>query len=240
MYKYCLNSLVTITLLLSPAVVMADYITINSSGGSYDMYAGTFDGILSGNDNQFAMSDLDTLAAILNGDGIDTIGTLSFVLANTDSGLSLIGLFDGVQNNDPFNSNPSQYLALSSTTTMDTDWFATGDVGSEAAWYDMGNGTQVVAAQMAWDHEITSAGFAWGDVSTAPSGTVNLYEIDLTEFAPEPIQFITFQDDQWTVVGQAAFSALGQYAFSYQYIPAPSVIALLSIAAINGRRKRRI
>ena len=100
MYKYCLNSLVTITLLLSPAVVMADYITINSSGGSYDMYAGTLDGILSGNDNQFAMSDLDTLAAILNGDGIDTIGTLSFVLANTDSGLSLIGLFDGVQNND--------------------------------------------------------------------------------------------------------------------------------------------
>ena len=240
MYKFCLNSIVTITLLLSPAMLMADYITINGSGGSYDMYAGTLDGFLSGNDNQFAMSDLDTLAAILNGDGIDTIGTLSFVLANTDSGLSLIGLFDGVQNNDPFNSNPSQYLALSSTTTMDTDWFATGDVGSEAAWYDMGNGTQVVAAQMAWDHEITSAGFAWGDVSTAPSGTVNLYDIDLTEFAPEPIQFITFQDDHWTVVGQAAFSALGQYAFSYQYIPAPSVIALLSIAAINGRRKRRI
>ena len=240
MYKYCLHYLATITLLLSPAMVMADYITINGSGGSYDMYAGTLDGILTGNDNEFALSDLDTLAAILNDDGIDTIGTLSFVVANTDAGLSLIGLFDGVQLNDPFNSDPSQYLALSSTTTMETDWFATGDVGSEAAWYDMGNGTQVVAAQMAWDHEITSAGFAWGDISTAPSGTVNLYDIDLTEFAPEPIQFITFQDDQWTVVGQAAFSALGQYAFSYQYIPAPSVIVLLSIASIHGRRRRRI
>jgi hypothetical protein len=240
MYKYCRNSLVAITLLITPVIVIADYITINGPDGSYDMYAGYLDGILSGTNNQFAMSDLDTLAAILNNDGINTIGTLSFVLADTDAGLSLIGLFDGVVFNDPLNSNPNQFLALSSTTTMDTDWFATGDVGSEVAWYDMGNGTQVVAAQLAWDQEMTSAGFAWGDVSTAQSGTMNLYDIDLTEFAPEPIQFITYQDNQWTVVGQAAFSILGQYAFSYQYIPAPSVIALLSIAGISGRRKRRI
>jgi len=240
MKKYFLSSLAATTLLFSPSILVADYITINGSDGSYDMYAGNLAGILSGTDNQFALSDLDTLAAILNSDGVDTIGTLSFVLAETDAGLSLIGLFDGVLINDPFNSNPNQFLALSSTTTMETDWFATGDLGSEAAWYDIGNGTQVVAAQLAWDHEMTSAGFAWGDVSTAPSGTMNLYDIDLTEFAPEPIQFITFQDDHWAVVGQASFSGLGQYAFTYQYIPAPSVIALLSIAALNGRRRRRI
>ena len=226
--------------MLTASVASADYISINGSGNSFDMYAGSLNGMLSGEDHEFAMSELDMLAAILNEDGIETLGTLSFVLANTDAGLSLIGLFDGVQVNDPLNSDPSQSLALSSTTSMNTDWFSTGDEGSETAWYDMNNGTQVVAAQYAWEHEVTSAGFAWGDVSTAPAGTVNLYNIDLTEFAPEPIQFITFQDDQWTVVGQAAFSVLGQYAFSYQYIPTPGVIALLSIAAINGCRKRRI
>lgn len=240
MHQFYRKSLAVITLLSTTALVSADYVTITGSDGSYDLYAGDLSGLLSGNNNQFSMSDLEILAAILNDDGIETLGTLSFFVGNTDSGLSLIGLFDGVPIYDPSNSNVDHLLALSSTTTMETDWFATGDVGSEAAWYDMGNGTQVVAALLTWDHELTSAGFAWGDVSSAQSGTVNLYEMDLTEFSPEPIQFITYQDDQWTVVGQAAFSVLGQYAFSYQYIPAPSVIALLSIAALARRRKRRV
>ena len=240
MYQFYSSSIAVITLLLTTTLVKADYVTINGSDGSYDLYAGDLSGLLSGTDNQFSLSDLDTLAAILNDDGVKTVGTLSFFLGNTESGLSLIGLFDGVPENDPLNSDVDHLLALSSTTTLDTDWFATGDVGSQAAWYNMGNGTQVVAAELAWDHELTSAAFAWGNVSTAQSGTVNLYNIDLTEFAPEPIQFITYQDNQWTVVGQAAFSVLGQYAFSFQYVPAPGVITLLSIAALNGRRRRRI
>ena len=239
MNQFCRKSLAVITLLFTAALVKAEYVTINGPDGSYDLYAGDLSGLLSGTDNQFSLSDLDTLAAILNDDGVDTVGTLSFFLGNTESGLSLVGLFDGIPENNPLNSDVDHLLALSSTTTLGTDWFATGDEGSEAAWYNVGNGTQLVAAEFMWDHEVTSAGFAWGDVSSAQSGTVNLYDIDLTEFAPEPIQFITYQDDQWTVVGQAAFSVLGQYAFSYQYVPAPGVIALLSIAAMSGRRRRR-
>jgi len=33
---------------------------------------------------------------------------------------------------------------------------------------------------------------------------------------------------------------LGQYAFSYQMIPAPGAIALLTLAGLSSRRRRRV
>ena len=232
-----LLTLVTSLCITSSAI--SEYISLSGSSGSYDLYAGNFAGILGGNNNQFSMSDLDILAATLNGDGIDTQGKLSFIVASTDAGLSFIGLFDGVATNNPIGSIPDQFLGLSTTTNMGTDWFATGDTGSESWWYDMGNGTQMVNSMLGWDHGQTSAGFAWGDVQEAEAGTMNLYDIDLTQFAPEPIQFITFQDNQWSVAGTADFSVLGQYAFSYQLVPAPGAIALLVLAGLSGQRRRR-
>ncbi|MDP7006256.1 MAG: hypothetical protein QF718_08620 [Phycisphaerales bacterium] len=228
-----------ITALFISCGAFSEYISISGSDGSYDIHAGNLAGILGGTNNQFSLSDLDILAATLNDDGIDTEGKLSFLVASTDAGLSFIGLFDGIANNNPWGSVPDQFLGLSTTTSIGTDWFATGDTGSESWWYDMGNGTQMVNSMLGWDHGQTSAGFAWGDVQQAQAGTMNLYDIDLTQFAPEPIQFITFQDDHWGVAGTADFSVLGQYAFSYQFIPAPGAIALLTIAGLSGRCRRR-
>ena len=231
--------LMTLTTLLLAAVSHADYVNINSVDGSYELNAGDFDGILGSSNNQFSMSDLDILAATLNNDGIETMGQLSFLLASTDAGLSFIGLFDGIPINNPNGSMVDQFLGLSSTTSTNTDWFATGDEGSETYWYDMGNGTQLLNANLGWDHGQTSAAFAWGDVQSAQSGTVNLYDIDLTAFANEPIQFLTYQGDQWDVAGTAEFSVLGQYAFSYQFVPTPGALAVLTLAGLFGRRRRR-
>ena len=231
--------LMTLTTLLLAAVSHADYVNINSVDGSYELNAGDFGGILGSSNNQFSMSDLDILAATLNNDGIETMGQLSFLLASTDAGLSFIGLFDGIPINDPNGSMVDQFLGLSSTTSTNTDWFATGDEGSETYWYDMGNGTQLLNANLGWDHGQTSAAFAWGDVQSAQSGTVNLYDIDLTAFANEPIQFLTYQGDQWDVAGTAEFSVLGQYAFSYQFVPTPGALAVLTLAGLFGRRRRR-
>ncbi len=228
-----------IALLISTWIAKAEYVTINSTDGSFNMTAGEFDGILTSSDHQFSMSDLDILAATLNNDGIETMGQLSFILASTDAGLSFIGLFDGIPINDPNGSLVDHFLGVSSTTTNDTDWFATGDTGSQTDWYDMGNGTQLVNSYLGWDHGQTSAAFAWGDVESAPTGTVSLYDIDLTEFAGDSIQFLTYQDEEWDIAGTAAFSVLGQFAFSYQFVPAPSAIALLTVASLFSHRRRR-
>jgi len=229
----------TLTTLLFVAVSHADYVSINGVDGSYELNAGDFSGILGGTDNQFSMSDLDILAATLNNDGIETMGQLSFLMASTDAGISFIGLFDGIPFNDPNGSIVDQFLGISSTTSTNTDWFATGDEGSETYWYDIGNGTQLLSASLGWDHGQTSAGFAWGDIQAAQSGTVNLYDIDLTAFANEPIQFLTYQGNQWDVAGTADFSVLGQYAFSYQFVPTPGALAVLTLAGLFGRRRRR-
>jgi hypothetical protein len=224
--------------LMSTSLATAEYVTIHNAEGNFDMYAGNFNGTLGEDNHEFTMSDLDILAATLNGDGIETMGKLSFILASTDAGLSFIGLFDGVETNNPNGSTVDHYLGVSSTTSNGTDWFASGDTGSSTDWYDMGNGTQLVNAYLGWAHGQSSAAFAWGNIETAPSGTVNLYEIDLTEFAGEQIQFLTYQGDQWDVVSNGTFSTVGQYVFSYQFVPAPGALALLTVAVLVGRRRR--
>lgn len=232
--------LVSLLLLFSaPALLQADYVTINGADGNFDMFAADLDGILSNSDHQFSLTDQEVLAATLNNDGIETAGKLSFVLASTDAGLSFMGLFDGIPFADPYGEVSNHYLGVSTTTSTDTDWYASGDSGSDIGWNDMGNGSQVLNALLGWNHESTSAGFAWGDIQSAPTGTVNLYDVALTEFANDSIQFVTYQDDQWTVAGSGDFSVLGQYTFSYQLVPAPGALALLAIAGLTGHRRRR-
>jgi len=230
----------TLSLLLGATTSLhADYLTISGADGSFDMYAGDFSGILTNPEHQFALSDQELLAATLNNDGVETAGKLSFILASTDAGLSFIGLFDGIPFADPYGQVSNQFLGISATTTTDTDWFASGDTGSDISWNDLGNGNQVVNALLGWDHESTSAGFAWADVEESTSGTVSLYDVALTEFGNDAIQFVTYQDDHWTQAGSADFSVLGQYAFSYQLVPAPGAVALLAMAGLVGPRWRR-
>ena len=240
MHRSIIAILSTTALLGMQTNAHSEYITVSGADGTYDLHAGEFSGLLGSTDNQFSMSELDLLAATLHGNGIDTIGHLTFFLANTDAGVSLIGLFDGVAVNDPNGSISNHFLGVSATTSSDTDWFATGDTGSQTEWYDLGNGTQLVNAYLGWDHEQTSAGFAWGDVQSAQAGTVTLYDIDLTEFAGEPIQFVTYEDSHWDVAGTANFSLMSQYAFSYQFVPAPGAVALLALAGLTGTRRHRI
>lgn len=221
------------------ATLKAEYLTISGADGTFDMQAGNFEGILNNPEHQFALSDQELLAATLNNDGVETAGKLSFILASTDAGLSFIGLFDGIPFADPYGQVSDQYLGVSATTTTGTDWFASGDSGSDISWNDLGNGSQVVNALLAWDHESTSAGFAWGDIEEATSGTVSLYDVSLTAFGNDAIQFVTYQDDHWTQAGSADFSVLGQYSFAYQLVPAPGAIALLTMAGLIGPRRRR-
>ena len=217
---------------------MADYIEVSSGGDSFLLEAGAMD-ILHGDDNQFSMDELDVLAATLQNDGIETAGRLSFLLTETNAGLSFVGLFDGVPFNDPTGSASDHFLGLSSTTSTGSDWYATGDEGTQTDWYDLGNQTQLINSLFAWDHGQTSAAFAWADVETSPSATVNLYDVDLTEFGEEPVQFVTYANDAWQVVGTGAFSIMGQYAFSYQFVPAPGALALIALAGLTTRKRRR-
>ena len=229
-----------LTVLLLGNTALGDYVSISGSGDSFELGSGELN-ILSSDSNEFSMSDLDILAATLQGDGIDTVGKLSFMLASTDAGLSFIGLFDGVPLNNPNGAISDHFLGLSTTTSVGTGWYASAQDGTQTDWYDLGNNTQMVNSMLAWDHGQTSAGFAWGDAEQASAGTFNLYDLDLTQFGAEPIQFVTYQDDHWEVAGTAGFSVLGQYAFSYQFVPAPGALALLACAGlISGRFRRRI
>ena len=230
---------VFVALLATATVAKGDYLAIDSVNGSFALSGGYIDGILESGDHIFTMTDLDILAMTLQNDGIDTEGRLSFLLASTDAGLSFVGLFDGIDGNDPVDSETDHYLGVSATTGVNSDWFASGDTGSQISWNDMGNDTQLVTALLGWDHGQTSAAFAWSDVPEAPSGTMSLYDVDLTTYSPSSIQFISYEKDHWSVAGRASFSVLGQYVFSHQFVPAPGAVALLAIAGLVGKRRRR-
>ena len=114
MPQICL--ILSVLLLLGDAA-FGDYVSISGSGDSFELGSGDLN-ILAGDSNEFSISDLDILAATLQGDGIHTVGRLSFMLASTDAGLSFIGLFDGVPINNPNGAMPDHFLGLSTTTSV--------------------------------------------------------------------------------------------------------------------------
>ena len=216
----------------------AGYVNIEGGGSSYELQAGAVPGILSSDSHVFSANDAEVLTATLEDDGIDTEGRLSFLLATTDAGLTIVGLFDGIQSGNP-SGNIDSILGFSSTTGQGTDWFAGGDKGSQVDWYDLGNGNQLVTALLQWEHGQSAAGVAWGDIESATTGTVNMYDLGLGELGGEPIQFVTHQAGSWEVAGTAAFSVVGQYAFAYQFVPSPGALGLLAVAGMFTRRRRR-
>lgn len=222
--------------MLATPIAGAGYITVSTSDGVIQLDAGELFGLLNGSGQTFSASDLGFLAATLNNDGINTEGKISFILTRTDAGLSFIGLFNDLS--ELTGGVEDFYFGLSSTTGIATDWFASNNINDDFDWYDLGNGLQMVNGLFT-SGSGNLAGFAWGDVAAAPSATFNLFALDLTEYDSMPIQFITFDNDQWSVVLESEFSILGEYAFSYQYIPAPGTLALIILAGVTNRRRRR-
>lgn len=218
----------------------ADMVVIDGIGGGTTLESGAIQDVLGGSNHQMTAEDLAAIQADVHNSGVNTSGRITFLLASTDAGLTFVSLFDGTGLGDP-PDNSDSFLGMTSVTNNQAYGYAnTGTGGGYMQWFDLGNGMQMANGQFAWDHEAGGAGFAWGNIEFDDVGTFNFYDLGLDKLAQQnTFQFLTHTGENWEIASFANFTSSGQFAFSYRAVPAPGALALLAIAGMTGRGRRR-
>jgi len=221
------------------AGVQAAYIIVDDIGGPVQMHPGSMPGMLDPGSGILTEGAMSSAHTTLNDAGIGTDGHVTFLLANTDAGLTFTALIDS--NADLGLAGMAESaLALSSTAPISLDWYVNAEAGDQTYWSDLGNGFQMYEALFSWDGASEGDGLAWG--SLAPGDFVSFHFTDVNAQAlhPDvPFRFLSYSANDWHVVATGDFTAGDQFVFSFQVVPAPGALCLLTLAGLGAAPRRR-
>ena len=230
---------VTLTSLLMSSAASAAGIRITGPSLFMELNGGSMSGTLSDGVQIFSSEDLAFMQSELQADGISTQGHITMFLAETEDGWSFVSLFDGNGSGTPSGNN--SFLNFNSSTSIEANRHWNTDSGGTPAWWDLGNQTQLVDGAFEWESGVNSEGFAWGNMDPGMSGTATYINMGLDQLIPQGMfQFLTWGSEGWEVAFTADFQdANDTLSLAFKVIPAPGAVALLCIAAVGSRRRRR-
>ena len=230
---------VALTSLLVSSAATAAGIRITGPSLYMELQGGSMPGTLNDGIQIFSSQDLAFMQSELHADGINTQGHITMFLAETEDGWSFVSLFDGNGNGTPSGNN--SFLNFNSSTGITANRHWNTDSGGNPAWWDLGNQTQLVDGSFEWESGVNSEGFAWGNMDPGMSGTATYMDMGLDQLIPQGMfQFLTWGGDGWEVAYTADFQGEDDtLSLAFKVIPTPGTIALLTLAGIRSRRRRR-
>lgn len=223
----------------------ASFITVDDIGGPVNMFAAPLSDLLEPGSMTLTEGEMADLHSLLNSSGVETDGYVTFLLAETDAGLSFITLIDkntliaqpegGV---DPAPDDNS--LVMSTTGPIDLEYFANTEAGDQTNWLDAQNGLQVFDGLYNWNGASEGDGFAWGGLDDGDAVSFHFTDLGTPALSAWEFQFVSYTGNDWDVVAMDDFSSNDQFVFSFTtVIPGPGAVALLGAAGLTGRRRRR-
>jgi len=229
---------------------------LDGLGGSAIMRAGPAPGVFGGGDpGDFSAPGVSGLHEVLNNDGIQTDGRVTFTLLETDQGLAFATLVDRVELVDLPARGLSEDLALAMVSTAPTTSPARvfDDLNDLDPVFASG-ARNILAGDFFWSSalEFDGGAQAWTDLVAGDFLTFSFTErpssIGEDALATSPtFQFATFNEDAgaWELIPSSDvtnlgnFTDLGQFAFSAEIVPAPGAAAPMMLAGLGLLRRRR-
>lgn len=234
-YGTFMMAAVTGSLFLGGAA-MASTVTLNVEGLDLEASGPAIASLFTRSDHRMTNGDLAYLHEELNAAGINTKRRLTLLTADTGKGASFISLVDSRWNS---NNNTMNRLGLTTSSPDSTD-FVINDLGDTWDMTNDANGVSHTATvEFGWRNG-RGDGFAWTDLSGD-----DVMEFEFERLAGNglrnrnAIQVVTFGASGWEVVDRFDFGDDGTFGFSVGVIPAPGALALLGLAGIVSRRRRR-
>ena len=219
------------------SVASAQFAILDQLGGDVIMNAGSYGGVLSTSPTM-TDGDLADISTDLVASGITLDGQVTFLLANTDAGISFVMLIDelplGIGGVGSLNT-----LGFASTVDEDNLAFINDNGLDNIQVIDLLNDTQLATGGFEWDSDADADGFAWGNLKDGDFLSYNFFDVETPGLGSSPFQFLSFNGDTWDVVANGSFSANDQFVFSAQIVPVPAAMAVFGFAGLLGRRSRR-
>ena len=190
----------------------------------------------------FSDVDLTMIHDSILTSGVDTNAVITVVPVDTSEGLALMLLVD-----QPNGSGPVGQSSVSLTTTAPgSASFFINDVTSDLpGYFQSATGNQTVFGDLIWNADGSADAFAWANLNAGDLMTMLLTANgDTPSTFPglnptDNIQFLSWSGSSWAVEDAAEFNTGGTYAFTALVLPAPGVLAMLTLAGATTRRRRR-
>lgn len=248
-----------IALFLSAAAILgctsaavAGKIHVTADGLDFHMKAGDLPGLFSNaGGHDFTGPELRDVHQSLNNAGISTDGMVTFVLANTNAGLTMFALVDSNMPNGPKNANAMLGI---NTTTQGADGYVNNDnnfMDNGGTFADDGS-SQTLAGEFFWHPDGGATGMAWTAMNGGDTGS-----FDFTAFMGEDgmpstfaglnesdtFQFVSWTGTTWNSKRLAEFDGSGSFSVAFAVVPVPPALALglagIGIVAVTRRRRKK-
>ncbi len=218
----------------------ATFVIVDGLGDSVEMDAGDIPGILDYGSLLFTEGEMTTVHEALGTSGIETDGRVTFVLAETDAGLSFMTLIDASIASPLSGGGADSLLGMTTVAPVTVDRYMNFEGDDETDWELGGGGTQIFDAVYSWDSGKEGDGFAWGGIVEGDAITFDFTDYGAVLDPDDPLQFVSYGAKGWEIVASSGFTAADQFAFSLVAVPAPGAVSLLAIAliAVVSRRPR--
>jgi hypothetical protein len=234
-----------VALLCLSSLANAGTVVIDALGGPVQMHSTTVNNVFGSASPVLTNSALTSIHDSLNADGVGTAGKVTFVLLDTDAGLSFVTLVDNNPNGEGSGTADSSLSMTSTANTLNQEFI--NDQGSDiTTLVDPGFGLQTAAGEFNWDSDIEGDGFAWANLAVGDTATFNFDKLfgDLPTSPglsdSDTFQFVSFNGESWEIVSVGNWTDNNQFAFSYTVVPLPAAlgVGLAGLAMVTLRRKR--
>jgi hypothetical protein len=227
----------------------AGTVRVSDIGGGVTLTSGPLGPEVFGN-SQTSWTTTSMLSAhdSLRASGINTNMKITFLLADTTHGLSMMALIDEQQ-------------ATPGTSEIGHVGMASVGQGANLAYLNAqggdvvispnGPGSRTAIGNFDWNFHGAGNAFAWADLQVGNTMTWRFHQIAgqaLGLMTPATFQFVTWTGNNWSLVdipaGQLSFTATGDFGFSSTVVtsiplPAGAAMAGASLAMIPMIRRRR-
>lgn len=210
-------------------------VSANLDGEDLDLEGGSFTSLFDGPvANAFTGGDLRDIHAELNADGVATKRRVTFLVSETAEGMSIMTLVDSFWDSS---NNTLQTLGLE-TTAPSGKGYRINDLADDMT---MTEGAGGATADIAFNWRAGGGdGYSWTHLAEGDAVSFDLTWGGGTGLLlNNAIQFVSYTPDGWTVVDRAGFDENGEFGITFDAIPAPGALALLGLAGLISRRRRR-
>lgn len=220
------------------STVHAGWASVVVNGAETSIRSVNMPNLLSDPGTVFSNADVDALHDSLNNGGVDTLGYLTMVLAETARGTSLVLLTDGP--GTPITVPNDSLLGLEALWDgTDTSLVNLAGGGSWTVT-DVGDGTQIGAGAMQWLHEWSYEALTITELSQGQSVMMNMYDLGMVDMYEQVLQLVSFtQSGEWSVLSTYSFNDESTITANTTIlaVPGPMTIALLGMAGLRRRRR---
>lgn len=223
---------------------------INAGGEVFGMRSGGIEGVFAAESPLFSKSALNATHRALHDCGITTDGFVTFVLAETDHGLSFLSLVDdNTLGADDAKAKFDSQMRMHSVANASNQRWVNDRQQDIQETFDEESGARTAFGMFTWKSTKRGDAFAWSNLELDQQMTFE-FDLDGPRFTTHPglrtenpFQFVSWNGQCWDIIYSGEFDGNGNFDFNLTVIPLPPAALLglagLGIASVVSRRWRQ-